>query len=56
VDPISTWLIAVLGVVVAVAVAAVLVVRLTMRGTASHHRAAVLTAAADVIRAVRGRR
>ena len=55
-DPISIWLITVLVMVVAVAAAAVLVVRLAMRGTASHHRAAVLTAAADVIRAVRGRR
>ncbi|MEU9567056.1 hypothetical protein AB0D16_34475 [Streptomyces sp. NPDC048161] len=55
-DPISIGLITALGVVVAVAAAAVLVVRLAMRGTDSHHRAAVLTAAADVIRAVRGRR
>lgn len=55
-DPIVIGMIASLGVITCVAAAAVLVVWLAMRGTASHNRAAVLTAAADVIRAIRGRR
>ncbi|WP_204327985.1 hypothetical protein [Streptomyces aureoverticillatus] len=55
-DPIMIGMVAALGVIPSVAVAAVLMVWLAMRGTDSHHRATVLRAAADVIRAVRGRK
>ncbi|WP_327257105.1 hypothetical protein [Streptomyces sp. NBC_01244] len=46
----------VLGVVVACATAAVVVVWLAMRGTDSRHRAAVLRSAAEIVLAIRGRR
>ncbi|WP_168724219.1 hypothetical protein [Streptomyces sp. A1547] len=42
-------------VTVVVSAAAVLVTRLTMKGTRSEHRARVLSGATEVIRTVRGR-
>ena len=43
------------GIVLFTAVTAVLVVRLALTGTESGDRAAVLTAVASIIRAIRGR-
>jgi hypothetical protein len=43
------------GIVLIAAAAAVLVVRLALAGTESGDRAAVLSAVADIIRAIRGR-
>ncbi|WP_344407136.1 hypothetical protein [Streptomyces longisporus] len=55
-DSVLVWPLAVVASMTVVAVAAVLLARFALRGTASEHRAAVLGAVADVVRAVRGRR
>ncbi|GAB2460225.1 hypothetical protein [Streptomyces incanus] len=54
-DVIAWGLVPVAGMLVA-ATAAVLIVGLALKGTASRDRARVLSAVAEVIRAVRGRR
>ncbi|MFE7531585.1 hypothetical protein ACFU7Y_38640 [Kitasatospora sp. NPDC057542] len=55
-DPVLGALIATVAVTLIIAVAAVLVVRFAVSGTEGRTRAAILTAAAEVIRAIRGRR
>ncbi|MFF3709407.1 hypothetical protein [Streptomyces phaeochromogenes] len=55
-DPLVVAVLASVGTVLIVAVAAVLVVRFVITGTDSQHRARVLTSAAEVIRAIRGKR
>lgn len=56
-DPILITVVVTTSVVAVIAAAvAVTVVRYTVKGTDSQHRAAVLSAAAEVVRAVRGRR
>ncbi|MFF5575685.1 hypothetical protein [Streptomyces luteogriseus] len=55
-DPLLLGALVVVAVTAVVSAAAVLVTRLTMNGTRSEHRARVLSGAAEVIRAVRGRK
>lgn len=55
-QPILITVVATMAVITVIAVAAVTVVICTVKGTDSQHRAAVLSAAAEVIRAIRGRR
>lgn len=55
-DPLVLALCVPVSVVVVLAVAAVVVIRLTISGTDSDHRAAVLSATAELVRALRGRR
>lgn len=54
-DPLVVVLLVPVSIVV-VAVVAVLLIRFTISGTDSRHRAAVLSATTELIRAIRGRR
>ena len=53
-DPMLAWL--VVAVVLIIATATVVIARYALNGTASEHRAAVLSAVAEIARAIRGRR
>lgn len=55
-DPMLAWLVVAVAVVLIIAIAAVAVARYALNGTDSEHRAAVLSAVAEVVRAIRGRR
>ncbi|MGW4380198.1 hypothetical protein [Kitasatospora sp. NPDC004531] len=55
-DPVLGALLATVVVTLILAVAAVLVVRFAVGGTDGRTRAAILKAAAEVVRAIRGRR
>jgi hypothetical protein len=55
-DPILVWPAVVISSLAIVAATAVLVARFALRNTESEHRAAVLTAVADIVHAVRGKR
>ncbi|MGW2182798.1 hypothetical protein ACWCXX_32910 [Streptomyces sp. NPDC001732] len=55
-DPMQAVALAVLAVTLIVAVAAVLLARYALADTDSAHKARVLVALAEVIRAIRGRR
>lgn len=55
-DPLVVALLVPVSIVVVIAVTAVVLIRLTISGTDSRHRAAVLSATAELIRAIRGRR
>ncbi|MFB6641578.1 hypothetical protein ACFCYF_30540 [Streptomyces chartreusis] len=55
-DPMLAWLVVAVAVVLIIAIAAVAVARYALNGTDSEHRAAVLSAVAEIVRAVRGRR
>ncbi|WP_406737243.1 hypothetical protein OG365_01790 [Streptomyces sp. NBC_00853] len=55
-DPVLVWSAVIAAGLVVAAGAAVLVARSALRGTDSQHRAAVLSAVAEVVRAVRGKR
>ncbi|MER5757556.1 hypothetical protein [Streptomyces sp. NPDC002088] len=55
-DPVLVWMAVALAAMLIVAVAAVLVARFALSGTASEHRAAVLSAVAEIIRAIHGKR
>lgn len=55
-DPMLAAVVTAVAIMLIVAVAAVLVARYALADTDSVHRARVLTAVADVIRAIRGKR
>ncbi len=55
-DPLVVALLVPVSIVVVIAVTAVVLIRFTISATDSCHRAAVLSAMAELIRAIRGRR
>ncbi|MGP3737494.1 hypothetical protein ACTWJ9_30700 (plasmid) [Streptomyces sp. GDS52] len=55
-NPILIWPTVVLSSLVIVAATAALVARFALHNTKSEHRAAVLAAVADIVKAVRGKR
>ena len=55
-DPLLASLVVEVALVLIVAAAAVLVARYALNGADSEHRAAVLSAVAEIVRAIRGKR